>query len=71
MLVPNRSILDEAKQYWAVGRRYRDAYTRFLRGEAKGLWADVAQIQQDVLAVRKAVLAALRGKLKSEKVPTE
>ena len=71
MLVPNRSILDEAKQYWAVGRRYRDAYTRFLRGEGKGLWADVAELQQDVLAVRKAVLAALRTKLKSEKEPTK
>ena len=69
MMVPNPGFLELSKHYWNVGRRYRDLYTRFLRGEKDGLSGDVFRLRSDCLQSRDALLAMLRSRLKPQAAP--
>ncbi len=63
MMIPNPDFLDLSKEYWRVGRAYRDLYMRYLAAEKEGLWTGVNQTRLDLLVVRDGLLGCLRGRL--------
>ena len=69
VLVPNPSVLDLSKRYWDAGRLFRDAYTRYVKGEKDGLWQRLNKARVACLQVREDVWAMLREKLEPEKEP--
>jgi len=69
MLIPNPGFLDLSKRYFEVGRSYRDLYTKYLKGDRRGLWTKLNKTRLDCLAMREDVLAFLREKLKPEDEP--
>jgi len=73
MMVPNPDFLDLSKEYWRVGRSYRDLYKRYLAGEKEGLWGDLHQTRTDLLQLRDSLLGYLREHLAPahEPVPEE
>jgi hypothetical protein len=71
MLIPNPSILDNSKEYFEIGRRYRDLYTRYLKGESEGFWAQLNETRLDCLKMRESVLAMIRKKLEPTESPDQ
>jgi len=67
MLIPNPKILELSKEYWGVGRGYRELVTKYLAGKKDGLWSDVAKTRSACLRMRENVLTWLREEL----APTE
>lgn len=63
MLVPNPNFKDQAAQYFNVGRAYRDAHERYLKGDKTGLWERVNKARMDCLALRESLLSLLHEKL--------
>jgi len=71
MCIPNPVLGDLSKRYFAVGRSFRDLYTRYLKGEKDGLWTAVNGTRLDSLKMREDVLVFLREKLKPTEEPQE
>lgn len=69
MCIPNPTLLEEAKRYFEVGRRFRDCYTKYVKGEREGLWTDVRRTRLDCLTVREDILGFLRKKLEPAEEP--
>jgi len=63
MCIPNPTLLEEAKRYFEVGRRFRDCYTKYVKGEREGLWTDVRTTRLDCLKVREDILTFLRKRI--------
>ncbi len=69
MMVPNARHLELSKQYWEVGRKYRDLYTRYLLGQKEWLGGEVFKLKMESQAMRDAVLAMVRKDFRPENEP--
>jgi hypothetical protein len=69
MMIPNPALLELSQRYWEVGRGYRDAYTRYLKGQKEDLWGTLHRVRLDCLQMREDVLAFLREKLEPAEEP--